>query len=801
MSSHAQLTVARFEAPSTVRLVFGNDVAPRIRERVTELMSRVTSSRTIVEQDASSVSPAPGDWVLSFGETPVTRKLLSREHTAQQGPEGFVVRSAEENGVVYLVADGNAAEGERVSMVVNRGLSFGVYEVLQRIGFRFWHPFTPRAPSALRFNGPLDLKEKPRWPIRGFHLHTMHPIELTHVLNAWGPGGPDDAKGWESLLPEWDLYLEWSIAHRQNIVQWALLADKKHLAFNDSPERLTRLTKLVKMAHRWGVVTGIDVGIVLEQQNTWRLIRKTGKLADELSQIKTRVNWLMRTGMDYLAAEMGFSEFQPADDQKMLDWMNAVTREVEDVYNRPCYMKIHVSRGQHSKKFKDPDTKAPLNFNFLPHYADKRLVVMPHTVELYSLDDPAPTYGNKDFSEIRRFTSLEAGSRPVVFYPEVGYWVSYDVDVPLFLPSYAERRLHDLRLLASDEDEGRLGRGSAVGSKIQGQIVFSSGFEWGYWFPHLVAAASAWNPRTDITDGREAWKAIVHDVFRSEGDARAEELVNVLTQTVREQHALLIEGKVAGLKPRQIEKLNGMAYLSGQDTWGELNTVLHDVFKFPHAATSPNRAPAKAFRKSKVFKGLDYSKDITPLLKEMETSFEKLARDYDRLAMNPPEDLAPEMKEFRDGAWMNALRAKQVRALYDAEASVSIGRDSSWRQARIDTAKAALDEAAEIANERASEFRTDYQRNAGWGTNPTVYRYAYLWTAQNLFYWRRDEGRVVTRPKNLCYMNIINPAEVAFASGQKNVLYRVLSTVAKLPGFGSVKACLSPSPLEPKLGR
>ena len=69
------------------------------------------------------------------------------------------------------------------------------------------------------------------------------------------------------------------------------------------------------------------------------------------------------------------------------------------------------------------------------------------------------------------------GNRSVIFYPETAYWVSYcsvlycialynvliakilsryyyflqvnvDVDVPLFLPIYAQRRQHDLRRLA-----------------------------------------------------------------------------------------------------------------------------------------------------------------------------------------------------------------------------------------------------------------------------------------------------------------------------------------------------------------
>ena len=48
-------------------------------------------------------------------------------------------------------------------------------------------------------------------------------------------------------------------------------------------------------------------------------------------------------------------------------------------------------------------------------------------------------------------------------------------------------------------------------------------------------------------------------------------------------------------------------------------------------------------------------------------------------------------------------------------------------------------------------------------------------------------------------MNVISPADIAFASGKKHILYKVLSTVSKIPGFGSVRACVSPSNIEPKI--
>ena len=76
--------------------------------------------------------------------------------------------------------------------------------------------------------------------IRGLQLHTMHPLELTDMLNGWGPGGPGDVEGWEATLPEWDAFLEWSLANRQNRAHWVLLSAESWQEFADGAVRAVR---------------------------------------------------------------------------------------------------------------------------------------------------------------------------------------------------------------------------------------------------------------------------------------------------------------------------------------------------------------------------------------------------------------------------------------------------------------------------------------------------------------------------------------------------------------------------------
>jgi hypothetical protein len=195
----------------------------------------------------------------------------------------------------------------------------------------------------------------------------------------------------------------------------------------------------------------------------------------------------------------------------------------------------------------------------------------------------------------------KAGNRSVMFYPETAYWVNVDVDVPLFLPVYGQRRQHDLRRLARRE--------ALEDFKIDGQMNFDSGWEWGYWLSDVITARQVWRPAiipsssTDsgadpttapsspssssppcVTRGRTAhgtgkpctaeeypevhdtqWEAFVDSIkpvsrlFPLELGARLEQL---LLQLTKDQARLLIRGEVTdGVPSPNLKKLSGIAYV------------------------------------------------------------------------------------------------------------------------------------------------------------------------------------------------------------------------------------------------
>ena len=147
----------------------------------------------------------------------------------------------------------------------------------------------------------------------------------------------------------------------------------------------------------------------LAAARAWALIRDFGDPADEDRQLRDRLDHVMAAGFDFASTEMGFSEFTKPDDRKMLHWLDLFAEHLETRWGKHGLTKAHVSAGQTAPNFVDPDTGGPLNFNFLTHYAHPRLGVMPHTVQHYALDDPAPTYGNDDFAFMREFLA-EAGA-------------------------------------------------------------------------------------------------------------------------------------------------------------------------------------------------------------------------------------------------------------------------------------------------------------------------------------------------------------------------------------------------------
>lgn len=762
---------------SGVWLVVGDDVPARARERIGALLAEahggpivVTTAETLPDTlDSAGL-------VVSLGATSVAGAVVPPGELAGLAPEAIVVRSAPFRGGKLLVAHGNAKAEHPHG---NLGALHASYTLLEALGFSFLHPLAPVVPAGLVVPDVVATVSAPRWKERAIHLHTQHPLELTDMLQGFGPAGPGDEAGWEKSLVEWDRFLEWCVANGQNGVEWFLLWSKTWESFADSPARLGRLAILVDRAHAFGLDAGIDAPIAFAQQHAFRLLRKQGDLGEELAEIRTRLDWLMSAKLDFLGIESGTSEFTHPEPARMLAWMNEVAKHLDEKHGGTrAFVKVHCSTGQVAEGYPDPATGKPINFNMLPHHADPRLGVLPHTVQYYGLQDPAPTYGNTDFGYIRSFLKSQLGRRPTVFYPETAYWVSFDVDVPLFLPLYAERRLSDLRLLASDEAE--------LGKKMDGQLVFSSGWEWGYWLNDVVAARAAWDPGSGSPE--EALRHALAPVVKPFGSA-AEDVTSWIVDVVHAEEAMLVRGEAGGGRPppATVAMRNGQAYLQGWETWDDVSKLAAKG-----QMTQPDKLGLVDMR-NPAHGGPGYSAEVEPLLAAMETRLGALADRGDALRARIPARARELFDDLADAMRMTALRARQVHGLYDyVDGYWDTAKDE--RIERLRAARKALDEAKALVATREKRYRVPAERIAGWRENPTAYEYGYLWSVRSLHYWWRDEGKAVDAPTFPCYLNVINPVDVAMGEGLGTDAARFFGEVL---GSDQRRGCLAEPTSEP----
>merc|ERR1712167_469622 len=284
---------------------------------------------------------------------------------------------------------------------------------------------------------------KPYWGIRGFSHHTQHPLELMYYLNGIGPLGENDIQGFQHGMKLVELWAEWLIARKQNRAQWLLLDiytdnNSSNNSFTKSLVRQERLLNISKLFHDYGISCGPDVPIVFTQENSMTLVDPKDKSTPVEVQINNTLKYLMNCGFDFIASESGYSEFTHGSDELMLHMMNVAGNILKTTYDSEYFMKVHISSDQYCKHFKDPRTNDPLNFNFLPMFANTSVSVYPHTVQIYSFNDPTGmSYGQANFSFMLDWLMYVAGNdRKVVYKPETAYWGNYDISVPLFLPIY-----------------------------------------------------------------------------------------------------------------------------------------------------------------------------------------------------------------------------------------------------------------------------------------------------------------------------------------------------------------------------
>lgn len=384
--------------------------------------------------------------------------------------ESFVIRTERKSGLppmIRLVGRGDI------------GAMYAVYAFIEKLGVRFFHPeqeWIPKQPD-LRV-GDLNVTESPAFKWRGIQQHTLHPIEYTYILMA------DPT---EQNLQYAYRYVEWLAKNRQNYLFWWWVD------LYDVAARREYVGKIIRHAHERGVKVGLVVGMPFHQQHSYNLLKRDAchsDVATWTAGLHEGIDEIASLGIDALCVFFGETEGksfkQPEGCPPVESPVKGTVDRIEALraYVNAKYPSIFVTLWVHPTAGTSGDASCPRYF-FLPKLCSPDLGAAVHTTMFYNLLDPAPTYGNSDFSALREYALEQTKVRPVWYWPETAYWCGFDIDLPVYFPLYIRSRWVDANLLAG---------------KVEGHITFSSGLEWMYWLNDYAVARFGYDPKKYTPD-------------------------------------------------------------------------------------------------------------------------------------------------------------------------------------------------------------------------------------------------------------------------------------------------------------
>ncbi len=526
---------------------------------------------------------------------------------------------------------------------------YAAYELLRRLGVRFFHPEQEYVPV----HAPQDLRDLARRPTllhrgddyvpdfawRSWSFHSAHPLEHLEAFS-----DPDHPIG------EAERVNEWVVKNFGNRFRGAGRGAVSEQARGERAAELDELRQLL------GFARGTGISLHNLQQGATAEIDP-----DSSVPVRDQIEALVVDKLDavpdaqWFGIHFGPTEFSVTPDEQTVQWIDwagqaALARSPEltvEVNN-------HITGHQPSPNFDDLGCPSGTNDDGLIDYydlafhTDPRLTVQVHTVMFYPLQGPARVYNQDSFAHKRcLMDQAAAAGRPLGWFPEGSWWLSFDNPVPAYLPLYMATRAQDIEqlrpLLPSN------------GGTLQAHRMFNSGHEWGYWQQDYVVGLMAWN--ADVT-----LPQVLGEMFdplcdpgqwRDGCDARTETIA-VVQQVMDHQRAMFLEredwqGRPGGL----------YAYFAGEDEADVIAAASGFEFRpvrvsFAEAASWDAEAIAH-FR----------STDLAALL-EAAAAYEGWTAQLDALRLQVPEAGLPWIDEVRDGVEIDGLRAAQAAALYEA---------------------------------------------------------------------------------------------------------------------------------------
>lgn len=616
----------------------------------------------------SSADPATEVASPGFG---VTRIALV--HDATIDPEGYRLEQAASGFVVR----GGGPLGEQ----------YGLAALLEAMDVRFFHPdesFVPAmlaTPDAALFGTTVV----PEIGERGFMPWTLHPIESFFAV--WEPS--------EAHYREAERIIDWAVKNGADFFTYPALdniarSSSDHLAWVEHTQRI------VDYAHLRGLRIGLGVQLFGGASLQHALTLVPSGATDVPAAIERRLALFSDIGFD--SVQLSFGEFSGEAPQVFIDTLDMAYATIERVMpGTTVTATIHVGNF--------PSTHVTymgtdLLYYFLVQYADPGIVPWVHSVMDFDLFEPVSgAYGHTEFDLHREYLfSRLAAHQPVSYNPEDAYWVTFDDSVPLYLPLYVRSRLTDLTRIRE--------RATTDGTaQLDSHVIFSSGFEWGYWQNDW--AVLHMTRHLPASEG-----ALYHDMLDPLPNGSA--VADVVNDLIEIEHRAFI-----------VEELS--AYTAGIDASFALGTAM-GVWSEPQR---PSFADIQAMSAT------DRTAFRTNVLARLGILRTDLMTIESRLAALSISEDDRWLGEIVDGVHATRVRVDDAIALWTAAADLADGMSIEAAFTQLTAIEA---EATTVVAHRLARFHAPNGDELVAERRPSalLYQYGYLRHANDLCYYRRE---------------------------------------------------------------
>lgn len=428
------------------------------KQTASEVSYAVTDIKELLQQANATIvtTKDSANWIIQYAWTENEAIATTRYEAATKEAHAFSINSTIENSQ-YIIS---------INSRTPKGVANGLYYFLQdKLGFAFYHPKEIEIPDLSQF--PLDTFTEintPRFDKIGFHIHAMHPLEITEaLLNEQTPNG-------NQIVKE---YIDWLCRNGQNYFEFNLLRSMQLETW------IPYMKAIVDYAHERGIICGADMSFHMIQQRAFQLYKKfPASFRKKENQILENITTLMQINWDVWNVEFATTEFTHKDQDKLY-------QQQKFLFDNLAKYKVKLTSRKHVVKDENLLSGTKSMKKTITDM-DSAYALFVHTVMFYGLNDTAtPVYRNKDFSHLRNLLVESKDYRDTWYFPESAYWITFDNSVPMFLTPYLSARLDDILYCDS------LG--------INGHLTFSSGWEWNYWSIDWSIARWCWNTATKPT--------------------------------------------------------------------------------------------------------------------------------------------------------------------------------------------------------------------------------------------------------------------------------------------------------------